>query len=83
MKNGSFKTLNSAEIKIERETNTLKLSTNKPAYFVDLFHPDLEFSDGGFILLPNENKVLNIIGNYDSININDIKISTLNNYLID
>ncbi len=77
-----FKTLGLADIKIELENSGIKLTTNKPAYFVDLYHPELEFSERGFILLPNENKVLNVIGNIDSININDIKTFTLNDFLL-
>ncbi len=77
-----FKTLALPKIKIELQENGLKLTTNKPAYFVDLYHPELEFSERGFILLPGEEKVLQIIGSNQSINVNDIQIITLNNYLI-
>ena len=76
-----FKSLPLTGIKIELQEKSLKLVTDKPAYFVDLYHPELEFSERGFILLPGEEKVLQIIGSNQSITKNDIKIFTLNNYL--
>jgi beta-mannosidase len=65
-----------------KKKNALMLSTNKPAYFVDLYHPKISFSDRGFFLLPGEEKMLNYsqIGK-QKINHKDIKIFMLNNYL--
>ena len=76
-----FKTLGLSEINIQQEKDLIKISANKPAYFVDLFHPDLEFSDRGFILLPGEEKILQLTRG-QSINKNEIQIFTLNNYLV-
>ncbi|HEX3074923.1 MAG TPA: glycoside hydrolase family 2 protein, partial [Ignavibacteriales bacterium] len=59
-----------------------KLTTERPAYFIDLYHLEAEFSDRGFILLPNEEKKAEIISkNSSALQAKDIKIFTLNNYL--
>ena len=76
-----FKTLALPEIKIELQNSSIMLSTNKPVYFVDIYHPELEFSERGFIILPGEEKILKIIGNENSISKKDFKMFTLNNYL--
>ncbi len=39
----------------------LQLSTAKPAWFVDLYMPGVDFSDRGFILLPGERKLIDAI----------------------
>ncbi|HEX2983920.1 MAG TPA: glycoside hydrolase family 2 protein [Ignavibacteriales bacterium] len=60
----------------------VKLTAERPAYFVDLYHPEAEFSDRGFILLPNEEKKVEIISkNPAALRAEDIKIFSLNNYL--
>ena len=76
-----FKTLALPEIKIELQNSSIIISTNKPVYFVDIYHPELEFSERGFIILPGEEKILNIIGDENSISKKDFKMFTLNNYL--
>jgi len=60
----------------------LVLSTNKPAFFVDVHYPGITFADRGFILLPGEEKQLEIIeGKSKEIKKNIIKIFSLNDYL--
>lgn len=75
-----YKNLVSPKIDIETTGDeSIIVKTDKPAFFVDLFHPEMEFSDKGFIILPGEKKKLTFTGNYE--NIDEIKIFTLNNYL--
>jgi beta-mannosidase len=74
------------KINIKRESskkkNEIKLTTNKPAYFVDLYHHKISFSDRGFILLPGEEKKLKYSPNGKrEINIKEIEIFMLNSYL--
>lgn len=76
-----YRNLSSAEIKIRVDNNIVKLSSNKPAYFADLYHSEAEFSDRGFILLPGEEKILEINGSIKPINPAEVRIFTLNNYL--
>lgn len=60
----------------------LKLTTEKLGIFVDLYHPRLIFFDRGFLLLPEEEKLIYILSkDSERIDINDIKIKTLNNFL--
>jgi len=50
--------------------------------FVDLYHQDARFSDRGYIILPGEQKDLDIICQEPGkVEINDIRIFTLNDYL--
>jgi beta-mannosidase len=86
--NGEWKHKNlvSANIKFQliknNSTDCLKLITDKIALFLDVQHPDLDFSDRGFILLPGEEKFLNISFRSDEkINYDQLEIYTLNNYL--
>jgi len=60
----------------------LILKANHPVFFVDLYHPNLTFSDRGFFILPGEQIQLKVIGKqYKTLNLKDIKINSLNNYL--
>ena len=61
--------------------NNIIISTNKPAFFVDVFHPGLTFGDRGFILLPGEQKNLEIIEKNKTIRKDAVKIFKLNDYL--
>ena len=86
--NGKWKHKNLVTAKIEFEliksdtSDYLKLSTDNPAFFVDVQHPDYDFSDRGFILLPGEEKLLNIISEDNKkMNLDQLEIYTLNNYL--
>ncbi|NOX67503.1 MAG: glycoside hydrolase family 2 protein [Chlorobi bacterium] len=72
------------EIKTIKENGSyyLSLSTNKPAFFIDLYYPNFNFSDRGFILLPGEDKKLMITnGKVDPPKLEDIIIFSLNNFL--
>jgi beta-mannosidase len=73
------KNLPAADLKIETDQDEMRISTDKPAFFVDLSHPDIDFEDKGFILLPGEEKRLKIFTN--SFNQNDLQIISLNNFL--
>jgi hypothetical protein len=64
-----------------KDDKTVSINTDIPVFFVDLFHPEYEFSDRGFILLPGEQKELILSGNLKKSYLNRIKIFTLNQYL--
>jgi beta-mannosidase len=65
-----------------KKKDEVKLTANKPAYFVDLYHPKISFSDRGFILLPGEETWLKFSQSVKrKMNTRDLKIITLNNYL--
>lgn len=64
------------------ESSELIVKSNNPAFFIDLYHPQLTFSDRGFCILPGELIKLKIPGEQiKPIKVNDIKIFSLNNYL--
>lgn len=67
---------------VERKSKTqLLVSTDKPAYFVDLYIEGVEFSKRGFTLLPNEEVVIDLLNNSKQINLNHIKTFSLNDFL--
>ncbi|MFA6980062.1 MAG: glycoside hydrolase family 2 TIM barrel-domain containing protein [Ignavibacteriaceae bacterium] len=60
----------------------LILESSDPVFFVDLYHPQLTFSDRGFFILPGEQIKVKIIGEQiKPFKVKDIKINTLNAYL--
>ncbi len=61
--------------------NNIIITTDKPAFFIDVYHPGITFKDRGFIMLPGEEKNLEIIEANKSIKKNLIKIYSLNDYL--
>jgi beta-mannosidase len=63
------------------DRNILVISTNKPAFFIDIYHPGLTFVERGFILLPGENKNLEINEKNKTIRKDAVKIFKLNDYL--
>jgi beta-mannosidase len=72
-------------IKIQHEKGKTKilLKSNKPAYFVDLFANGITFEKRGFSLMPNEEITVDIIKEGAAkLKISDIKIDSLNNYLV-
>jgi beta-mannosidase len=74
--------LPAANIKLKITKNACYLMTNQPAFFVDLNHPEFNFSERGFILLPKEQKKLSFTGKLGGrIDPADIKIFKLNDYL--
>lgn len=78
--------LSEAGIRIKKvqksDAKKLVISSAKPAYFVDVYHPGMTFSDRGFITLPGEEKQLEIIeGKGKVIKKSMIKIFCLNDYL--
>lgn len=70
---------------ISREDpDELVINSRDPVFFIDLYHPRLTFSDRGFFILPGEQIKLKVIGEQTQpLNIQDIKIYSLNNYLND
>ena len=81
------KHLNKANIKYDlaniNSEDYLKITTDKIAFFVDIQHPEYNFSDRGFILLPGEEKKLLKLSSHsgDKINLGQLEINILNNYL--
>ena len=65
----------------EKNKTQLLMSTDKPAYFVDLYLAGVEFSKRGFTLLPNEEVVIDLLNNSKQINLNHIKTFSLNDFL--
>jgi beta-mannosidase len=64
------------------DRNYLILSAKKPAFFIDVHYRGITFADRGFILLPGEEKHLEILdGNNKVIKKNIIKLFSLNDYL--
>ncbi len=62
-------------------TDFIILTATKPAFFVDIYHPGITFSEKGFILLPGEKKKLSIVKGNKRISRENIRIYSLNNYL--
>jgi len=62
----------------------LELTSRKPALFVDMYHPKITFSDKGFFLMPREKVLIKMEGKgVNKIEVDEIKIFTLNDYLND
>ncbi|HET54494.1 MAG TPA: glycoside hydrolase family 2 protein, partial [Ignavibacteria bacterium] len=67
---------------LEKKSKTqLLVSTDKPAYFVDLYLEGVEFSKRGFTLLPNEEVVIDLLNHSNQINLNEIRTFSLNDFL--
>ncbi len=66
----------------EKKSKTqLLVSTDQPAYFVDMHLAGVEFSKRGFTILPGEEIAVDILINSKQIDINAIEIYSLNKYL--
>lgn len=62
----------------------LEISTNKPALFLDLYHPKLIFSERGFSVMPKEKILIKMSGkDAGKIKADEIKVFTLNDYMND
>ena len=60
----------------------IKIFSHSVSFFIDLYHPNLTFSDRGFIMLPGEELDVSVDNNVnDKVNLKKIKCTTLNNYL--
>ena len=77
-----------AEINIDlmnnkKENNQLIIKTNKPAYFVDLYHPKVTFNERGFVLLPGEEKMVKASQKkFEKSELKNIRIFSVNQYLL-
>lgn len=74
--------LNKVKINLNSENNSVKLSTDKPAFFVDIYHPGITFQERGLIILPGEE--VTVIYNELSgakLDLAKLKITTLNEFL--
>jgi beta-mannosidase len=64
------------------DSRSLEISTDVTLYFVQLTHPVLDFSDGGFILLPGESRILWVSGGHLTPEVmEEIRVFHLNAYL--
>ena len=69
---------------IKENDSYITVKSESPAFFVDLFHPKINFDDRGFILLPGEEKTIQMSNQKKgTINFEDMEIFALNNYLSD
>jgi hypothetical protein len=73
-------------VKLEEVENSssefLRVTTDKIAVFTDIYHPVADCSYRGFILLPDEEKILKItMPAGEKINVDKLEIFSLNNYL--
>lgn len=70
------------EIKSGTEAGYICLKSDLPAFFVDLYHPEISFLDRGFILLPGEEKRIMLKNKqHVPVEVDDIELFVLNNYL--
>lgn len=71
-----------ASFKTEDEHSILHITTDSPAYFVDVYHRSYIMSDRGFILLPGEHAaILTLSRSTSDFRSDDIRMYTLNDYL--
>ncbi|MBU2493788.1 MAG: hypothetical protein KJ571_14260 [Bacteroidetes bacterium] len=65
------------------DQKSLSVSSDKPSYFVDLYAEGVEFSKRGFTILPGYEIIVDYeTSNKKKLKASDIKIYSLNNYLI-
>lgn len=70
----------SPNILIEDNNKSLQLRSDGPLFFLSIYHPKLDFSENGLIILPDE--VIHIKKLEDQkISLDELKIFSLNNYL--
>ncbi len=71
------------EIEFTEESDFyVSIKSNGPAFFVDLYHPEISFLDRGFILLPGEEKRIRIKSKrHVPVEVDNIDFFILNNYL--
>lgn len=69
--------------RMSRDKKSLLLKTNKPVFFIHIYHPGLTLTDQGFFMLPGEEIELGINKKQaNKINKQDFKFFYLNNYLL-
>lgn len=73
--------LKPAVIKIYIEGNKVILTSDQPAFFVDLVEPNMIFGDRGFTLLPDEKFEVEYKSNDALIDEGKIKVLSLNGFL--
>jgi hypothetical protein len=70
------------KIKISEKEKTALISSNKPAFFVDLISSSADFSDRGMILLPGEKHKVKIKSvKKKNLEESDIEVYSLNQFL--
>lgn len=67
---------------INERSKQLEVTSNKPAFFVDLYAKEIEFDKRGFTIMPGEKVILNSTDkNSTKLTKHKIKIYSLNKYL--
>ncbi len=70
------------EIGKDGESTFLHITCEKPAFFVDLYHPQLNFSNRGFIILPGEKMSIQVLGVHTGpSDLEGLSIFALNHFL--
>lgn len=69
-------------LKIKEISNQIEVTSNKPAFFIDLYAKRIEFDKRGFTLMPGEKVTVNSVSK-NSINptVDKLKVYSLNQYL--
>lgn len=69
-------------VKRSKESMSIKVKSNKPVFFLDIYNPDLICNIRGIIMLANEETIIEVsILNKANIKKDNLKIFNLNNYL--
>lgn len=66
---------------VPKEERFLEVRSKAPAFFVELRHPLFNFSDQGFVLLPDERKLVEILNPGQNVHLDGLEIWTLNQFL--
>jgi beta-mannosidase len=85
-KKWKYMTLAKAEITVklsnDKNNKFIIITVDKPTFFIDLYHPEINFSDRGFIILPGEEKKIESTGhNMSKVDLKKIEVFSLNNFL--
>jgi hypothetical protein len=71
------------KVKNKKNSTSLIIKSKNPVFFIDVYYPNLTFSDRGFYLLPEEQIEIQIKeSKSNSFKASDFKIYSLNDYLI-
>ena len=66
---------------VPKKEHALEVRSEVTAFFVELRHPVLNFSVQGFVLLPGERKIVEILNPKKEVDLEKIEILTLNRFL--
>lgn len=72
-----------AGVSFELADNSVIITADNPALFLDLYHPGTVFDNRGCIIFPGEKVKLSPVNKEVKINAEKLKVFTLNNFLCD